>query len=73
MATPKLRLVTTSKRLSTATYRTLPMGVHLSDGRYVTAGARIMTQSTANSLPSVRQKMRARLVNGNYLSSRTYI
>ena len=58
MATPKLRLVTTNRKLSTAKYNTLPMGVHLPNGRYVAAGARIITQSAANSLPSVRQKIR---------------
>jgi hypothetical protein len=57
MATPKLRLVTTNKKLATAHYQTLPMAIHLHDGRYVAAGARIMTQSAADSLPSVRHRI----------------
>lgn len=61
MATPKLRLITSSKKLSTVNYQTLPMGVHLHNGRYVAAGARIITQSAADSLPSVPQRMRDRI------------
>ncbi|MEM8675259.1 MAG: hypothetical protein AAGF83_15500 [Cyanobacteria bacterium P01_G01_bin.67] len=60
MAIPKLRLITTSKKISTATYQTLSTGVHVPDGRYISAGARIVTQSTATSLLSVAQKRRYR-------------
>ena len=57
MATPKLRLVSTSKKLSTTKYETLPIGIHLPNGRYVTPGARIITQSEADGLPSVGRKI----------------
>ncbi len=57
MATPKLRLVTTNKKLSTTNYQNSPMGVHLANGRYVAAGAKIITQLAADSLPSVPQKI----------------
>ncbi|MDJ0745503.1 MAG: hypothetical protein QNJ32_19365 [Xenococcaceae cyanobacterium MO_167.B27] len=58
MVTPKLRLVTTNKKLSTVNCHTLPMGVHLSDGKYVAAGARITTQLEADSLSFVPQRIR---------------
>lgn len=57
MATPKLRLITTSRRFNTTNCRALSAGVHLPAGRYIAPGAKIMTQSAANSLPSVRQKV----------------
>lgn len=56
MATPKLRLVTTSRKFDNTNYRALSMGVNLPAGRYVAPGSRIITQSAANSLPSVHQK-----------------
>ena len=57
MATPKLRLVTTSKKLSTTEYKTLPIGIHLPNGRYVATGARIIMQSQTDGLSSVGQKL----------------
>jgi hypothetical protein len=50
MAIPKLRLITSDRQFS-ANFQTLAMGVHIADGRYVEAGARITTQSMADNLP----------------------
>ena len=58
MAAPKLRLISTSKKKSTATYQNLTTAVHVPNGRYIRAGAKIMTQSTATTLQSVVLKRR---------------
>ena len=50
MAIPKLRLITTHNQ-SPVNFATLARGVNVADGRYVPAGARITTQSAADSLP----------------------
>jgi hypothetical protein len=50
MATPKLRLISTSQEFLPKKYRALSTSIHIPSGKYVAPGARIMTQSTANSL-----------------------
>ena len=62
MATPKIRLVKTSSKSNKLNksiinnYRRASVGLHLSSGRYVAPGARVMTQSAANSLSTVRSQ-----------------
>lgn len=55
MATPKLRLITTSKELNTTKYRASSTGIHLPSGRYVAPGAKVMTQAAAYSLHTARR------------------
>jgi tetrahydrodipicolinate N-succinyltransferase len=51
MLAAKLRLLTTNQNAKT-NYQTLPMGVHVANGRYIEAGAIITTQTAASSLPT---------------------
>lgn len=56
MATSKLRLITTSEKSNAKKYRALSMSLNIPSGRYIAPGARIMTQSMANSLPGINRQ-----------------
>jgi hypothetical protein len=56
MATPKLRLISTSQESNPKKYQALSTSIHIPSGRYVAPGARIMTQSTANSMRGINSQ-----------------
>ncbi|PSB09309.1 hypothetical protein C7B62_13565 [Pleurocapsa sp. CCALA 161] len=56
MATPKLRLISNSQEFLPKKYRALSTSIHIPSGRYVAPGARIMTQSTANSMRGINSQ-----------------
>ncbi|MEY4518216.1 MAG: hypothetical protein RLZZ499_815 [Cyanobacteriota bacterium] len=56
MATPKLRLISNSQEFLPKNYRALSTSIHIPSGRYVAPGARIMTQSTANSMRGINSQ-----------------
>jgi hypothetical protein len=56
MATPKLRLISTSQESFPKKDRALSTSIHIPSGRYVAPGARIMTQSTANSMRGINSQ-----------------
>lgn len=56
MATPKLRLISTSQESNPKNYRALSTSIHIPSGRYVAPGARIMTQSTASSIRGINSQ-----------------
>ena len=56
MATPKLRLISTSQESNTKNYRSLSTSIHIPSGRYIAPGARIMTQSTASSMRGINSQ-----------------
>lgn len=53
MATPKLKLVIDNQSPPSARKGYRSVNIHLADRRYIAPGARIVTQSAANNLPSI--------------------
>ena len=53
MATPKLKLVIDNQNPPFAREGNRSANIHLADRRYIAPGARIVTQSAANNLPSI--------------------
>jgi hypothetical protein len=53
MATPKLRLISTSQESNPQKYRALSTSINIPSGRYVAPGSRIMNQSTASSIRGI--------------------
>ncbi|MGL6341862.1 MAG: hypothetical protein ACRC80_22305 [Waterburya sp.] len=56
MATPKLRLISTSQESNSKKHRALSTSIHIPSGRYIAPGARIMTQATANSMRGINSQ-----------------
>lgn len=56
MATPKLRLISTSQESLPKNYRALSTGIYIPSGGYVAPGARVMTQSTASSIRGINSQ-----------------
>ena len=57
MATPKLRLVTTSEKLSTAEYKTLQMSKYMPNLGYIFTDTRIIMPSETYGSPAIGQKI----------------
>ena len=53
MATPKLKLVIDNQNPPSARKGNRAANIYLADRRYIAPGARIVTQSAANNLPSI--------------------
>lgn len=56
MATPKLRLISTSQEFLPKKHYSLSTSIQIPSGRYIAPGARIMTQATANSMRGINSQ-----------------